>query len=116
MKPVLLAAGSVFAAWAGMAVLCFRSSNQRHRMGLKEQTRGERWRFSTAGTILLALSLIAAIAADGASFGIVAWLCQTGILGLILICMLPYSIAWVIRTSRAAAWVAPLLLVVGVWL
>lgn len=116
MKPVLLAAGSALAAWAGMAVLCFRSSNQRHRMGLEEQTRGERWRFATAGTMLLAISLIASIAADGASFGIVAWLCQAGILGLILICMLPYSIAWVTRTSRAAACIAPLLLVVGAWL
>ena len=116
MKPVLLAAGSVLAAWAGMAVLCFQSSNQRHRMGLKEQTRCERWRFATAGAMLLALSLIAAITADGASFGIVAWLCQAGILGLILICMLPYSIAWVTKTSRAAACVAPLLLIVGVWL
>jgi hypothetical protein len=113
MKPVLLAMGSAFAVWAGMSALCFQSSNQRHRMGLTEQTTGERWRFMGAGTALLAISLIGAMAADGASFGIVLWLCQIGVLGFALICLLPYSIAWATNTSRIAAVIAPMLLVAG---
>jgi hypothetical protein len=115
MSPLLLAAGSALAAWAGMAALCFQSSSQRHRMGLREQTRGQQRRFIAAGSALLAVSLAAAIAADGVSFGIVLWLCQAGILGAVLICWLPYSMAGVVASARCAAAAVPLLLAVGNW-
>lgn len=112
----MLAAGSALAAWAGMAVLCFQSSSQRHRMGLREQTRAQQWRFIAAGMALLATSLSAAIAVDSASFGIVLWLCQAGILGLALIFWLPYSMSGVTRSARFSAAATPLLLAAGSWL
>lgn len=115
MKPLILAAASAFAAWAGMTALCFQSPNQRHRMGLPEQGRAQRYRFALAGVVLLAISLVAAIAADGPSFGIVLWLCQCGMVGLIMICLLPYAIASVLNIARAAAVLAPLLLFAGTW-
>ncbi len=115
MNPLLIVACSVLSAWSGMAALCFQSSSQRHRMGLREQTRGQQWRFIAAGCALLAFSLAAAIAADGVSFGIVLWLCQTGILGAALICWLPYSMAGVVASARCAAAAAPLLLAAGNW-
>ncbi|HYD78837.1 MAG TPA: DUF3325 family protein [Paucimonas sp.] len=113
MKPLLLAAASAFAALAGMAALCFQSPSQRHRMGLPEQARGRRCWFAAAGAAMLAISLIAAIAADGPSFGIVLWLCQAGIIGLFMILLLPYAIAWVIRVSGVAAILGWLLFVGG---
>jgi hypothetical protein len=109
MKTLLFAAASTCAAWAGMAALCYRSSNQRHRMGLPAQAPElGRW-FALAGTALLALSLAGAVAADGLSFGIVLWLCQAGMLGLAMICMLPYARDLVGTMSRVAAVLAPLL-------
>ncbi|HYD60856.1 MAG TPA: DUF3325 family protein [Noviherbaspirillum sp.] len=115
MNAMQFAAGSALAAWAGMAALCFQSSSQRHRMGLREQTRGQQQRFIAAGSALLAISLAAAIAADGVSFGIVLWLCQAGILGAALICWLPYSMTGVVTSARCAAATAPLLLAAGNW-
>ncbi|MBC7858540.1 MAG: DUF3325 family protein, partial [Burkholderiaceae bacterium] len=111
--PLLLAAGSACAAWAGMAALAFQSPNQRHRMGLIEQAAGRRRCFIAAAAALLALSLGAAIAADGAALGMVLWLCQAGMLGLALIGALPYSVAWAVRTARVAAVIGPLLLLAG---
>ncbi|MGH8807107.1 MAG: DUF3325 family protein [Noviherbaspirillum sp.] len=113
MKAMLFAACSGLAAWAGMGSLCFRSPNQRHRMGLPQQDDRQRLRFAAAGSAMLAISLLAALAANGASFGIVLWLCQTGILGFTLICALPYSPGWVAQSSRVAAGLAPVLLVAG---
>ena len=115
MNSVLLAAGSALAAWAGMAVLCFQSPSQRHRMGLREQTRGRQGRFIAAGASLLAVSLATAIAADGVSFGTTLWLCQAGILGVVLVFWLPYSATAVVRSARCAAAAAPLLLAAGAW-
>lgn len=116
MKPVLLAAASLFASWAGMSALCFGSPTQRHRMGLPEQDRWQRRRLAAAGILLIFLSLLAATAADGAAFGIVLWICQTGLAGLALIGMLPYSPAPVLHASRAAALLAPVFLAAGSWM
>ena len=110
MKPVLLGAASLIAAWAGMTILCFGSGSQRHRMRLPEQNGGQRRWHRATGAVFLSLSLAAAIAADGASFGIVLWICQTGVAGLVLTCVLPYSLAWVVHAQRAAIVLAPVLL------
>ncbi len=61
------------------------------------------------------ISLFTAIAADGVAFGFVLWLCKAGILGLVLIFWLLYSIAGVATSARCAAAVAPLLLAAGSW-
>jgi hypothetical protein len=116
MKPMLLVTASALAAWAGMVVLCFQSPNQRHRMGLGEQTDQQRFWFVAAGVALLGVSMAVTVATDGASFGLVLWLSQVSILGLILICWLPYSMVSVTKSSRVAAAIAPLLLAVGSWL
>lgn len=113
MKPVLLAMASLFASWAGMVVLCFASPTQRHRMGLAEQGARQRRNCVMAAILLFFFSLLAAIAADGTAFGIVLWICQAGLAGLALVCMLPYSPAWVVHSSRAAALLATVFLVVG---
>lgn len=116
MKALLLAAGSALAVWAGMAVLCFRSSSQRRRLGLREQTGRERWRFSMAATALIGISLAAAVVADGAQFGLVLWLCQAGMLGLALICTLPFARTAVTASACVAALLAPPLLVAASWM
>ena len=111
MTALLMAAGSALAVWAGMAVLCFQSSSQRRRLGLRELTSPEQWRFIMAGTALIAVSLAAAVAADGVQFGMLLWLCQVGVLGLALICCLPFARAAVTASAWAAALLSPLLLV-----
>lgn len=110
MKVLLMAAGSALAVWAGMAVLCFRSSSQRRRLGLREQSGREQWRFTMAATALIAISLAAAVVADGAQFGLVLWLCQAGMLGLALICSLPFAKTAVTASAWGAALLAPLML------
>lgn len=115
MSPLLIAAGSTLAAWAGMAALCFQSPSQRHRLGLREQTRRQQQGFIATGSALLAVSLASAIAVDGVSFGVTLWLCQAGILGLALVFWLPYSMPGVVRSARCAVAVAPLLLAAGNW-
>jgi hypothetical protein len=116
MKQTLFFFGSALAAWAGMAALCFQSPSQRHRMGLCEQTRRQRRPFIAAAVALLAMSLAAAVAANGASFGIVLWLCQTGVLGLALVCLLPYWPLHIAHLWRMAAIAATAALVAGNWL
>lgn len=115
MKALLLATGSAMAVWAGMAVLNFRSSSQRRRLGLREQTVSEQFGFSLAGTAMIAISLAAAIAADGVQFGLLLWLGQAGMLGLALICALPFAPAAVTASARGAALLAPLTLLAASW-
>lgn len=105
MKTQLLTMASGLAAWAGMAVLCFRSSSQRRRLGLRQQTWVEQWRYTVGALVLLVLSLVAAVSADGARFGVLLWLCQAGLLSLTLICALPFARGFL----TASAWVAALL-------
>lgn len=109
MKPVIFAFASALAAWAGMAALCFQSASQRYRMGLPAQGHGRRLGLALGGAALLGMSLAASLAVDGASFGSVLWLCQAGILGLLLVGVLPYAMTGVIRLAQAAAALAPLL-------
>jgi hypothetical protein len=90
MSTLLLGIWSAAAAFMGMAALCVQSKNQRHRMGWREQTVQQRCIFVALGALLLAASLAMAVRVNGLSFGIVLWLCQTGVLGLALICSLPY--------------------------
>lgn len=116
MNALLLAAGSALAAWAGMAVLCFQSSSQRRRMGLREQTGPEQWRFILAGTGLIAISLAATVAADGTQFGVLLWLCQAGMLGVALICCLPFARTAVTASAFVAALLAPLSLAAASWM
>lgn len=116
MTALLLAVGSALAVWAGMAVLCFQSSSQRRRLGLPEHTGREQWRFILAGAVLIVISLAAAIAADGVQFGIVLWLCQVGMLGVALICCLPFARTAVTASAWAAALLAPLLLASATWM
>ncbi|MDQ1812366.1 DUF3325 family protein [Massilia sp. CCM 9210] len=116
MNAPLMAAGSAFAAWAGLAVLCFQSSSQRRRMGLREQSGRERWRFILAGAALIAISLVAAVVADGTRFGLLLWPCQTGMLGVALICLLPFARSAVTASARLAALLAPLSLAAASWM
>ena len=116
MNALLMAAGSACAAWAGMAVLCFRSASQRRRMGLREQSAPEQWRFILAGAALIAISLAAAVVADGVQFGLLLWLCQAGMLGVALICCLPFARGAVTASARLAALLAPLSLAAASWL
>lgn len=116
MTALLLSVGSALAVWACMAVLSFQSSSQRRRLGLPEHTGRERWRFILAGAVLIVLSLAAAIAADGVQFGIVLWLCQVGMLGVALICCLPFARTAVTASAWAAALLAPLLLASATWM
>lgn len=109
MTPQLLAAASLLAAWSGMTVLCFASRNQRHRMHLPEQQDGQRRGYRAAAVLLLSASLLAAVTTNGTSFGIVLWICQAGLAGLALVCVLPYAATWVTRTSRIAALLLPVL-------
>lgn len=116
MTPVVLAVASTLGAWSGMAMLGLQAPSHRHRLGLPPQSAGPRLRRAAAGAALLILSLSAAIAANGLSFGIVLWLCQIGMLGLILICLWPYHPVWVARASVLSAFAAPSLYAAGRWL
>lgn len=116
MKALLMAAGSALAAWAGMMLLCYQSPSQRRRMGLRAQTGLEQWRFIMAATALIAMSLAAAIVADGVQFGLLLWLCQVGMLGLALICSLPFAKTAVTASAFVAALLAPLLLAAAGWM
>ncbi len=116
MNALLMAAGSACAAWAGMAVLCFQSSSQRRRLGLREQSGREQGRFILAGTALIVISLVAAVSADGSQFGVLLWLCQTGMLGMALICSLPFARTAVTASARLAALLAPLSLAAAAWM
>jgi hypothetical protein len=91
MNSLALHLASIAAAWMAMSVLCLRSSSQRHRMGLPELAPIRRRHAGAAATTLLAASLVAAVASDGPALGIVLWLCQAGLLGLVLTCLLPYK-------------------------
>jgi hypothetical protein len=110
MNALLMAAGSAMAAWSGMAVLCFQSASQRRRLGLHAHSAGEKWRFTMAATALIGMSLAAAVAADGVQFGLILWLCQAGLLGLGLICCLPFARAAVTASAWAAGLLSPPLL------
>lgn len=110
MNALLMGAASALAGWAGMAVLCFQSASQRRRMGLRELGGAEQGRFILAGTALIGVSLAAAVLADGTGFGVLLWLCQTGMLGVALICCLPFARAAVTASARLAALLAPLAL------
>lgn len=116
MKALLVAAGSAFAVWAGMAILCFQSSSQRRRLGLREQSGREQWHFTVAATTLIVMSLAAAVIADGAQFGLLLWACQAGMLGLALIFSLPFARTSVTASAWLAALLAPLLLAVACWM
>ncbi|UOD29679.1 DUF3325 family protein [Massilia violaceinigra] len=116
MNALLMAAGSACAAWAGMAVLCFQSASQRRRLGLREQGGREQGCFILAGTVLIAISLAAAVGADGSQFGVLLWLCQTGMLGMALICSLPFARTAVTASARLAALLAPLSLAAASWM
>ncbi|WP_167092759.1 DUF3325 family protein [Massilia frigida] len=87
----LLSLASAITAWAAMAVLCARSATQRCRMGLPDQAPAQSLAWALAGVTLLLVSMAAAVIASGASFGILLWLCQAGVLGLLMICLLPYA-------------------------
>lgn len=116
MTPFLLAGASLLGALGGMALLCFQSPSQRHRSRLPEQSPGVRLQFMAGGVALLALSLAGAIAGHGFSFGIVLWLCQASLVGMAMICSLPYYSAWIEQMSRIAAVTAPGLFVAGSYL
>lgn len=115
MTPLLLDAAAALAAWAGMAALCFQLPVQRERLRLAEQSRMRRLQYIVAGSALLVLSLAAAIVANGLSFGIVLWVSQLSVLGLVLVCCVPYRPANVMSLARLSACVAPLLLAAGLW-
>lgn len=115
MKSSLLACASALAVWAGMAVLCFQSSSQRRRLALRELSGSEPLRYFAAASALIGLSLAAAVAADGVQFGLLLWLCQAGMLGLALICALPFARSAVEASARAAAVSVPLLLAAAGW-
>ncbi|GAB3538372.1 hypothetical protein GCM10027343_03950 [Noviherbaspirillum agri] len=116
MTTHLLAGASLLGALGGMAMLCAQSPNQRHRNRLPELARAQRLRFVSAGIVLLAISLAGATAGQGFSFGIVLWLCQAGLVGVAMICSLPYCGAWLERVFRVAAAAAPGLFVAGICL
>ena len=90
MSALALGLASALSAGAALTLLCLRASSQRHRLGLPEQTPGWRWLYAIAGLALLAISLAATVAVDGLSFGSVLWLCQAGLLALLITCLLPY--------------------------
>ena len=79
--------------YAALSMGLFRHSGTSRSVDRNRCTGGE----------LLAISPFTAIAADGVAFGFVLWLCQAGILGLVLTIWLPYSIAGVARSARCAA-------------
>lgn len=112
----LLAGASLLGALGGIATLCLQSPNHRHRNRLPAQTSAMRLQFISVGVALLALSLAGAIAGQGVSFGIVLWLCQMGLMGLAMICSLPYYSASVELVSRLAAITAPGLFIAGTYL
>lgn len=116
MTSFLLAGASLLGAFGGMALLCFQSPNQRHRSRLPEQTPGVRLQFILVGVTLLVISLGSAIGGQGVSFGMVLWLCQAGLVGLAMICCLPYYSARIEQLSRIAAVTAPGLFVAGNYL
>lgn len=115
MTALLMAAGSALAAWAGMGVLCFQSPSQRRRLGLPEQTGRQRWPCAMAAATLIAVSLAAAVA-DGVPFALVLWLCQAGLLGLALICTLPFARRGVTASMWVAALLALLVLAAARWM
>jgi len=115
MKALLMATGGALAAWTGMMLLYFQSSSQRRRMGLREQSGRQQWRFIAAATAWIAMSLAAAVAADGVQFGLLLWLCQAGMLGLALICSLPFAQSAVTASAFVAAPLAPLLFLAASW-
>ena len=84
--------------------------------GLREQTGPEQWRFILAGTSLIAISLAATVAADGTQFGVLLWLCQAGMLGVALICCLPFARTAVTASAFVAALLAPLSLAAASWM
>lgn len=113
----MLTCASLAAAWAGMAVLYFRSAIERQRQGLPAQSTRRRCFLLVLGAGLLALSLALSVLSDGASFGAVLWLSQTGIVGLALICWKPYAKTTAIRHSAFISWVVSAVLVASAaWL
>ena len=116
MSAIALFLVSAFASWSSMAALCFQSPSQRHRMGMRIQSRAARAGLVSAASALLALSLLAATRAYGMSFGILLSVCLTGVLGFALVCVLPYSVSRVANTSLALAVSAPALFAAIEWL
>ncbi len=102
MNAVALAVCSLVTGWFALVVLCLRSSSQRHRLGLVSLARHHRWLLGLAGIALLAISLATATLVDGTAVGPVLWLCQLGLLGLAMVCVLPYAPGIVLGPWRGA--------------
>lgn len=111
MNAVVVATASVLGAFSGMALLCLQSPAHRHRNGLPEQDLPVRLGVIVTGAVLLYISLFAAVTGQGASFGIVAWMCQLGLLGLAMIILLPYFGPHIMQAARAAAVASPAALI-----
>jgi hypothetical protein len=105
----MMSAASLLAAWAAMTGFAFQAPSQRHRLGLAPQRRARRALHALAASALLALSLAAAMQANGKAFGLVLWLCQACVLGLAATCLFPYAQRMLTRSSAVAALAAPLL-------
>ncbi|WP_256809530.1 DUF3325 domain-containing protein [Pseudomonas siliginis] len=81
---------SLLLTYAGFTALCL--SMPRHHaelLGAKPSTR-RRQGLAVAGWLLLALSLWAAVAANGWSFGLVDWFAVLMLSALALVLLLPY--------------------------
>lgn len=89
---------SALLGWLGLLAFCRRSAIQRKGLGLPPIASAGRRAYTLTGLGLLALSWLLAIKAETASFGTVIWLSQTGLLGLLLACSLPFASALVWRS------------------
>lgn len=82
-------AGAAFAAWTGLGLLCLRTRAVRTRFGWAPLGGAARALLGGGGTLCCALSLTFALQADPASFALVLWITQLGMLGLAMALLLP---------------------------
>ena len=97
---LLLALGLAYAGWVALCLAMPKHHRQlKHREGLAN----ERWWWRACGTVLLTLSLAAAIHGYGWQIGPVAWFAALAVGGWALVTALPYSPRGCLRM----AWIAP---------
>lgn len=90
-------------AFAGLTAVCLAMNRHHRQVWHRPATAQRAWLLRSAGTCLLAASLLASTAAAGVPRGIVAWFGILPLAALALIVLLPFSP----RTAGVLALLAP---------
>jgi uncharacterized protein DUF3325 len=99
-------------AWVGMS--CFCVAMTRHHRAVFGGTPARRTRLllRVTGTMLLALSLAAAVSGAGWAFGSVQWGCAISVSALAMVLLVSYRPRWLLRATAAILLAGGLLLAV----